>query len=204
MKIQIRSDRVKIDGYVNAVGRDSRRLTDENGYAYYEQMQPGVFARALSKGGDVKCLLDHDRELGSTGNGLTLEEDNIGLRAQFESTDPELIQLAKDGKLQGWSFGFFPLDTKDEYASDGHRVIVTELDLKEVSIIDDKMTPCYAGTSIHTRADGNQEKILLRAFDNDVVTRSFEEDGHNAPAKPDYTAYDEVITRLKTNSYGGK
>ena len=48
MKIRIRADSVEVEGYVNAVGRDSRKLVDEYGYPYVEQIQPGAFAKALS------------------------------------------------------------------------------------------------------------------------------------------------------------
>ena len=68
MKIQIRSDSVEIEGYVNAVGRDSRPMRDRStGERFVEQIVPGVFTRALTRN-DVDLLLNHDHErvLGST------------------------------------------------------------------------------------------------------------------------------------------
>lgn len=197
MKIEVRSDSVHIEGYVNAVGRDSRRLTDDEGYPYYEQMEPGVFARALQNGKKVDILLDHDRKLGDTENGLSLNEDSIGLFASFDSGDMEVIDLARAGKLVGWSFGFLPLDTSDVYDSSvGHRSIVKELELREVSIISDAMRPCYAGTSIHTRADGSEEKVQTRSMDNDAVFRVIL--GEPEKKEPiDYSRYDAVIAKLK-------
>lgn len=199
MQILIRADSVSIEGYVNAVGRDSRRMSDADGYPFVEQMEPGVFAKALQAARSVDCLLDHNKErvLATTNDTLELEEDSIGLHANVTITDPEVIEKARDGKLRGWSFGFTPLDSKESYSSDvGQRSIITELDLKEVSIIDDQMIPCYAGTSIHTRADGTQDKICFRSFDNDVIVRSIEEPA----SKPDYTPYDEAIKRLQKRS----
>lgn len=211
MKIRIRADSVEIEGYVNAVGRDSRRMTDEYGNEFVEQMQPGVFALALSKRSEpVPMLHNHkqDRVVGSTDDNLELEEDSIGLHARTTVTDSEIVQLAHDGKLVGWSFGFHQLDARTSYDYDSHieRSVVTELDLVEVSIIDDTMLPVYAGTSVHARAD-DKEKIITRAMDKDVI-RVFEEQKTEEPEecagepeepkKPvDYTEYHELIARLR-------
>lgn len=162
MRIEVRSDSVLIDGYVNAVARDSRPLRDKNGQRYVEQIVPGVFKRALHKN-EVKLLLNHDesRELGSTETNLTLQEDAIGLRATAEITDAEVIEKAKVGKLRGWSFGFYEKDASEEDMSNGlKRRFVEEMILAEVSIIDERKIPCYEGTSIETRAEG---KEVIRA-----------------------------------------
>ena len=158
MRIEIRNDSVLIDGYVNAVGRDSRPMRDKNGKRYVEQIVPGAFKRALAKN-EVKLLLDHDetRELGSTETNLTLREDAIGLRATAEITDAEAIEKAKSGKLRGWSFGFLEKDASEEDMANGlKRRFVEEMELVEVSIIDEKKIPCYEGTSIETRAAGKE------------------------------------------------
>lgn len=162
MRIEVRNDSVLIDGYVNAVGRDSRPMRDKNGKRYVEQIVPGVFKRALSKN-EVKMLLNHDenRALGSTETNLTLQEDAIGLRATAEITDAEVIQKAKEGKLRGWSFGFYEKDASEEDMANGlKRRFVEEMVLVEVSIIDERKIPCYEGTSIETRAEG---KEVIRA-----------------------------------------
>lgn len=214
MKITIRSDSVEIEGYVNAVGRDSRRMSDEYGNGFVEQMQPGVFALALSKNAEVEMLLNHkaDRVIGKTGENLELEEDSIGLHARATVTDPEVIQLARDGKLVGWSFGFYTLDSRTAYDYDTHveRSIVTEIDLREVSIIDDTMLPVYAGTSVHARAQ-EKDKLITRAMTSDVIrtmdNRKAEEpkeqqEEEPAPEQraeetPDYSKYHETIERLR-------
>ena len=213
MKITIRADSVQIEGYVNAVGRDSRKITDEYGNAFVEQIRPGVFGMALNRAKeDIPVLLDHDptRRLGDTGSNLKLEEDTIGLHADVLITDPAIVELARSQKLSGWSFGFIPLDTDVTYDYDNHveRRVVTELELHEVSIIDDAMTPVYAGTSIHARANDNK-KITLRAMDNDTVAYISEEvapvqepvnteNRAKEPQKPvDYKKYHETIGRLR-------
>lgn len=154
MRIEIRSDSVLLDGYVNAVGRDSKPVITPHGKVV-ERIEPRAFEKALDRAENVDLLLDHDenRNLGSTKQGnVNLFEDNIGLRAICTVTDPEVIQLAKDGKLKGWSFGeYVNKDEIEERANDIPRRNVKDLDIKEVSIIY-KLTPCYNATSIEMRA----------------------------------------------------
>lgn len=174
MRIEVRSDSVLIEGYVNAVARDSRPMRDKKtGKRFVEQIVPGVFKRAL-KHNDVDLLLNHDktRNLGSTKTNLTLYEDSIGLKARAEITDLEVIQKAREKKLRGWSFGFYERDASEEELPNGmNRRYVEDLELLEVSIIDERKLPVYEGTSIETRAEGDvlltPEPLELRA---DYVT----------------------------------
>lgn len=156
MRIELRNDSVYIEGYVNAVGRDSRPIRDRTtGKRFIEQIVPGTFKRALMKN-EVKLLLDHDegRELGSTETNLTLYEDSIGLRAMAEITDAEVIEKARKKLLRGWSFGFKEQDASEEETPSGMtRRYVEDMELVEVSLIDEKKIPCYAGTSVETRAE---------------------------------------------------
>lgn len=156
MQIEIRNDSVVIDGYVNAVARDSRPLRDKNGKKFIEQIVPRAFEKALSRASEVKLLLNHDdsRQLGSTKSNLELYEDSIGLRAHAVVTDAEVIEKARKHELRGWSFGFIPTEVSAEDLADGtERRFVEGMDLKEVSIIDSRKLPCYTGTLIETRAD---------------------------------------------------
>jgi len=174
LRIEVRSDSVLIEGYVNAVARDSRPMRDrKTGKRFVEQIVPGVFQRAL-KHNEVDLLLNHDktRNLGSTRTNLTLYEDSIGLKARAEITDPEVIQKAREKKLRGWSFGFYERDASEEELPNGmNRRYVEDLELLEVSIIDERKLPVYEGTSIETRAEGEvlltPEPLELRA---DYVT----------------------------------
>ena len=103
MRIELRNDKVTIDGYVNAVARDSIPLRDRvTGERFVEQIVPGAFKRALEHN-EVKLLLNHDsnRQLGSTETNLTLYEDEIGLRAHAEIDDAEVIEKARKKKLHG-------------------------------------------------------------------------------------------------------
>lgn len=159
MRIELRADSVLIEGYVNAVARDSRPMRDKGtGQRFVEQIVPGAFKRALERN-DVDLLLDHDnsRKLGSTQTNLELSEDAIGLKARAEITDPEVIQKARDKKLRGWSFGFYERDANEEDLPNGmKRRYIEDMELAEVSLIDERKIPCYAGTSIETRAEGKE------------------------------------------------
>lgn len=77
MKVEIREDKVLIEGYVNAVGRDSRVIPSPTGN-FVEQVVPKTFERALQAGHDIELRLNHDRVIGSQGAGnLELREDSI-------------------------------------------------------------------------------------------------------------------------------
>lgn len=134
MKLTIRNDSVEVSGYVNAVGRDSRPLADASGY-FIEQVQPGAFARSLSRK-DPVMLLNHDpsRVLSTKEDGLDVREDAVGLYARATITDPNVVEKARAGKLSGWSFGFVPLKQDEKKAEDGmrHRTL-RDIDLREIS-----------------------------------------------------------------------
>lgn len=194
MRIEVRSDKVIIDGYVNAVARDSRTLRDrKTGERFVEQIVPGAFQRALQRN-EVLLLLDHDdnRVLGSTEKNLTLYEDAIGLRAHAEIDDSEVIEKARLKKLRGWSFGFMELDASEEETKSGiKRRFVEDMKLVEVSIIDERKIPCYQGTSIETRAEG-KEKIMPDVVEVRAIYDIIKE---TEPA--DYSKYKNRIKELE-------
>lgn len=162
MKIELRGDKVYLDGYVNAVGRDSRPIPDRRG-PFVEQVVPGTFEKALSRGKPIELRINHGRALGSTADGtLELYEDSIGLRAKAQVTDAEVIASARKKELRGWSFGFKDVkDSWEERENAPPRRYLEDIDLREVSIIDSKKTPAYVATSIEMR-DG-EELLECRA-----------------------------------------
>lgn len=167
MKIIIRSDSITIEGYVNAVERNSKPLT-ERGVTFIERIGAGAFKRAIQRAKDIRILLNHNwsRDLGGIKDGtLELEEDNIGLKARATITDPEVIEDARKGNLVGWSFGF-------EDAPDGVTQLrdeesglplrkVKDLDLFEVSLLNRSKSPAYVGTLVNVRDDGSEERVKL-------------------------------------------
>lgn len=192
MKIKIRSDSVEISGYVNAVERLSKPLWSRIG-EFVERICAGAFKKALNRANDVHILLNHDwnRDLGSIRRGnLELEEDSIGLHARATITDPEVVEKARAGKLRGWSFGFN--DREVENGIEDGRLLrkVHDLDLLEVSILDDRKTPAYAGTLITARSVDGKEEIHFRGedfVDNeiDVVNENPENVNKRAPKERD-------------------
>lgn len=173
MKIKIRSDSVLIEGYVNAVERLSKPLWSRIGN-FIERICAGAFKKALKRNKDVKILLNHDwnRVLGSTAQGnLELEEDNIGLHARATITDAEVVEKAKAGRLRGWSFGFNDRDVENGIEDGMLLRKVRDLDLHEVSILDDRKSPAYAGTLVTVRSIDGKEEMHFRGEENiDDVT----------------------------------
>lgn len=157
MKIEIRSaTEAIIEGYVNAVERDSRllppRMCSGAESEFVEQVRAGTFQRALDSGQNIDLMYNHERNIGKRGLNLELKEDNIGLYAKATVNDPDVISKAKSGELRGWSFGFNCI--KDSWESIGEnrqRRYLDEIRLLEVSILDKK--PAYIGTSIEMRGE---------------------------------------------------
>ena len=176
MKVNVRADSVEIEGYVNAVERNSKPLRSRIG-KFIERICKGAFKKALKRNDDVHILLNHDwnRDLGSTKKGnLELTEDNIGLHARACITDKDVVQKARNGDLVGWSFGFQDRDV-DNSTFDGmpYRA-VKDLDLFEVSLLDRTKSPAYDGTLVTARSE--TEEIHFRGEDFiDDVDLSIEE-----------------------------
>lgn len=152
MKVEIRNDSIKLDGYVNVHSRDSRQLPSQRG-VFVEQIMPKAFAGALNKAENVDLLFNHkeDRKLGSTKEGnVELFEDTIGLRCICTVSDAEVVEKAKNNELQGWSFGFVATEQRWE-DGDIQRRYVDALELLEVSVL--SVTPAYVSTTIEQRGE---------------------------------------------------
>lgn len=218
MKVNIRADKVEIEGYVNAIERDSKPLWSRVGQ-FIERICKGAFKRALKRNDDVHILLNHDwnRDLGSTKAGnLELEEDNIGLKARATITDPEVVKKARAGELVGWSFGFQDRDVENSIRDGMPHRAVKDLDLAEVSILDRSKSPAYEGTLITARSEDGEMHFRGEDFIDEVELRE-EEQKEEVPeekvqeevpdeAKPkqqenvvniDYSKYEEIIAEMK-------
>ena len=161
MKIIIRNDHVHIEGYVNAVERLSKPITERLG-TFRERVMAGTFKKALKRAPDVRILLNHkpERDLGGIKDGnLKLEEDSIGLRAEADIYDADVIKDAKHGNLVGWSFGFYPIESRDT-SEDGMPIKeLHDIDLQEVSLLNKHHVPAYDGTLVAVR--DNDEKMVI-------------------------------------------
>lgn len=227
MKVNIRADKVEIEGYVNAIERDSKPLWSRVGQ-FIERICKGAFKKALKRNDDVHILLNHDwnRDLGSTKAGnLELEEDNIGLKARATISDPEVVKKARAGELVGWSFGFSDRDVVNSIRDGMPHRAVKDLDLAEVSILDKRKSPAYEGTLITARAeeevlhfrgedfiddveikeDQPEEQPEAEATTEEVVAEVQEEVPTEAQPKQqeevvkniDYSKYEEIIAEMK-------
>ena len=216
MRINIREDSVEIEGYVNAVERNSKPLMSRVG-RFVERILKGAFSRALARNDDVKILLNHDndRVLGSQKQGnLELNEDNIGLHARAVISDPDVMQKARDGDLVGWSFGFTDIKDGVETSVDTDTNLplrkVRDLNLMEVSILDRSKTPAYDGTLVAVRNDESYQ-YHSEPYIEDAVTTTVvaveeepqeraEEDEptkEETPVAIDYSEYEELIKEMK-------
>ena len=199
MRIEIRAEqgveKVIIDGYVNVSGRNSRPIPNGNGGYFIERIASGAFRKALQRAQEVKILLNHDwnKNLGGTKSNLVLKEDVIGLRAHAEISDPEIVKKAKEKRLRGWSFRFFhPKETRSNENGMEIRTI-TDMDIDEVSLIDESMRPWYPATTVETRAGEENEVIYeLRA-------EEFEADYIGLEEKPDNSNLKNLIKKYEEN-----
>lgn len=167
MKIEIRDNKLHIEGYVNAVERDSLPIMTRRGKCV-EQVQAGAFAESMADGHEIRLKFNHKRVIGSTADGsLTLREDSIGLYAEADTADEEIRALAAKGALRGWSFGFTATDdTIEERSGDIPRRHIKALDLSEVSVL--SVQPAYNGTSIEYRSGEGMEYRSCDIYEEDT------------------------------------
>lgn len=189
MEIQLRQDSVIISGYVNAIERKSKRIRTRLG-EFEERINKGAFERAIERNEDIKILLNHnwERVLGGTKTNLKLTEDNIGLRAEATITDAEVIDKARKRELVGWSFGFRDIDVANSVENGVSVRDVKDLDLREVSILDNTRNPAYEGTLVQIRDD--EVTYIGDAFVDEIEVRE-------EPKKIDYSEIDAELNKLR-------
>ena len=190
MKIEIRNNGIHLDGYVNAVGRESRVLRDLHG-PFIEVIKPGTFAKSLEQRSNVGLMLNHKRNLEPTS--LELYEDNIGLRAKIDIDDPEVVELAEHNKLTGFSFGFVAKSDSWDTSQEVRRRTIDGLDLQEVSIL--SVTPAYIATSIEARGEDatlHEQRSIEQTFEVDD-----KRDPHGLEQLNTYKQHFEFLKREK-------
>ena len=204
MNINVRADdTVEIDGYVNAVERLSKPLTDRRGQ-FLERICKGAFKKALGRAEDVRILLNHnwDRDLGGLADhNLELDEDAIGLHARAVIKDADVATKARNGDLVGWSFGFSDREVENGEEKGLPLREVRDLDLYEVSLIDRTKIPAYDGTLVAVRTADNSKALNISDMteSNFRVTEEVKEEPKEEP-KPkvvDYTTYKKMISEMK-------
>lgn len=195
MKIEVRNGAVNIEGYVNVTERLSKPIRDVRGQ-FLEKVATGAFNSALQRNNNVELRFNHGRKLGDQKDGsLELREDNIGLYAKATVTDTEVVKLAEERQLKGWSFGFRKLE--DEWTkADNEPEIRTlkAIDVSEVSIL--SVNPAYIATSIAVRSD-DEELTECRANDSALGVVQYDIEERQEDEKPKNEAFHEVIENLK-------
>lgn len=156
LKMEIRADGVHISGYVNATEKKSRPVITPHGKVI-EVIEPRAFAEAIKRAGSVSVTVDHDLThiyASTDDNTLDLYEDEIGLHADTVIKDPTVIELAKKGKIKGWSFGMYNVvDEVEARADDLPLRRIKALDLDHITLVVKKQ-PVYSATSVEVRAEG--------------------------------------------------
>ena len=189
MKIEIRADGAHISGYVNVTEKKSRPVITPHGKVV-EEIEPRAFEQAISRAGNITVTVDHDNShvYASTDEGtLKLYEDNIGLHADVLVTDDTLIDLAKKGKVKGWSFGMYNVrDELERRADDLPLRRIKALDLDHITLVVRK-SPVYSATSVELRADAEV----------DLEIRSTEEAPRVTVDEPETPAYDNAHFRAR-------
>lgn len=155
----VEGDTLNIEGYVNAVGRESELLYSRKRNKWFKEiMEPGVFKRALENNVDIPMLLEHDydKQIASTSNGtLELTEDSIGLKFKATIQDQELYSSIKNGEINSCSFGFVCEDAEYEFVNNKEeKRYVKDIQLLEVSLV---KNPAYIGSLVEAR---NMEMAL--------------------------------------------
>ena len=189
MKIEIRADGAHISGYVNVTEKKSRPVITPHGKVV-EEIEPRAFEQAISRAGNITVTVDHDNShvYASTDEGtLKLYEDNIGLHADVLVTDDTLIDLAKKGKVKGWSFGMYNVRDELERRADDlplRRIKALDLDHSTLGV---RKSPVYSATSVELRADAEV----------DLEIRSTEEAPRVTVDEPETPAYDNAPFRAR-------
>jgi uncharacterized protein len=115
-----------------------------------DMIERGAFAKSLSKGAAPGMYYNHDRKAGTIGVWDEVSEDASGLvvKGRLIGLDTEQGKMnmarLKEGAIKGLSIGYRvpPHGSRKGSGRTGEPArILKEIDLKEVSIVDDPMNP---------------------------------------------------------------
>ncbi|MDF2537417.1 MAG: hypothetical protein K0S76_438 [Herbinix sp.] len=194
-KIEIRADdKVQITGYVNVTGKKSRPVITKHGRCI-EVIEERAFSDAIERAGNISVTVDHDSThvyASTEKSTLTLREDAIGLHADVLIDDKTIIELAKQGKIKGWSFGMYNVvDNLEQRANELPIRHVEKLDLDHITLVV-KKRPVYSATSVELRADIETE-IETRSSEDEIELKMVE-----TPKKPiNISQYKHRINKLR-------
>jgi HK97 family phage prohead protease len=135
--LEVRGDGRTVVGLAVPFGTATRIGGD---FGFTETFRRGAFARTIAERGDkVKFLAMHDYEALPIGRATVLREDTAGLYGEFRvsktTAGDEVLELVRDGSLDGLSIGFHAIPAGDRWSSDRQSVERTEVKLYEVSAV---------------------------------------------------------------------
>lgn len=187
MLIEERADGLHISGYVNVTGKLSRPIVTPRGKVL-ETIEERAFDQAIRKSGNITVQLDHDsgHAYAQTSDGtLNLYEDAIGLHADVVITDSSVVEMAKKGKIKGWSFGMFNVQDELEQRAEDFRCGTSRASCWIMFHLS-RTRPCYAATSVECRGEDDVD-LEMRALDIAPQLNI---------CKHDYSDYEERIKNL--------
>ena len=132
---------------------------------FSEVLRPGVFAKSLATGSNVRALYHHDGSalLGTTRGGtLELREDAKGLAFKLALPDTthgrDLAILVDRGDVSGCSFGFRVAPGGDRWEQRGTTMVreLLNVELLEVTLTAD---PAYQDTSVAMRSKPKEKSF---------------------------------------------
>lgn len=156
-------------GEVRAIEQGSRRVV---GYAamfnkrsgnlggFVEVIKPGAFTNVLKNGADVRALLNHDPNmiLARTPGTLTLTQDEIGLRYEFDAPNTQagndLLESIQRGDIRESSFAFSLTKEGQKWSKDENQDVSLR-EINEVSGLFDVSPvtyPAYPDTTVAKRS----------------------------------------------------
>ena len=197
MRIEIRADGAHIFGYVNVTEKKSRPVVTPHGKVV-EEIEPRAFDQAIGRADNITVTVDHDdgHVYANTKDGtLKLYEDNIGLHADVLIKDEILIELAKKGKIRGWSFGMYNVKDEIEQRTDDLPLRrIKSLDLDHITLVVNKL-PVYSATSVEIRAQ-EEVDLEIRAIESNVIVAEIEPMGFDTPLF-DNSAYKARVEAIR-------
>jgi uncharacterized protein len=144
----------RLTGYAAVFNRDSQEF-DGWEKPWVERVAPGAFTRTLAEDSDQVALHSHDsaRPLAKRGRGLTLAEDDEGLRVEIDLPDTtdgrDLLAQVRAGLIDAMSFGFTVREDVIERGEDRDVRTLKDVRLVEVSAV---LWPAYPDTSLAVRS----------------------------------------------------
>ncbi len=137
----------------------------------------GAFAKSiqahkLRHDRPIRMLLGHDRMAGAIG-GFPIDkvrEQKQGLKVEGHinlsvQRGAEAFSLAQQGVLTDLSIGFFATETESEIRGGQEIRVIKEIDLREISIVDEPANPKATITDVKTKVKATDSKKEHRLLD---------------------------------------